>query len=552
MKRKLEPERSITLPADLERKTDDEAWTIYQDTLRGLAQDSDSKRTLKELVELSLRAYCRTLDPYSYYDDYATWRKSEDLRMPDFLGVGVTLLEGREDDIICDPYPERTGGASGHRWLGIVSLGVAEHSVRGATLLQIKTWLAESTGASVKLRVRHRDKVEETVTVAKERIGSKPVSVEQGEDDWRIELRSISERSLTDLRDALRSIGPGKTITLDLRGCPGGPVPFAVSIASLFLPANTVIGKLETIEGTETLVSTERAPYRPARLKILQDRFTASAAELIIVALLNHRPLQAESYGEKTYGKGVTQRRVKVSDKDGDEQPVIQAGILTVTDSRIYGPKGEFWDETGLRPLVRLSAARPLFAHLFRFQTEIDHGVGKRAPERQDEEGEANGLERAEHRPFRVADVIPHLDRVAIFDVEAILAPIAHALVLPEPFRNHEHVLEGGVHERKLLEDFRVIPVFRFPFHAFLVAAGGQENRCLRSIGKQRHRDAVKRADIHDALGREARHQLTEEAHRAAHIRQLHHDAAKQNLRNEHQRNPQAPPGWCSRPARKS
>ena len=347
--KELGPQRGAAIPAELQGWSADELWLIYKEKLRDLARTPETKQSLKSLVELSLRSYCRTLDRYSYYDDFETWRRAEELRAPDYMGVAVTLLEGREDDIVCDPYPggpaERAGIVEGDRLMEI-----AGRPVRGATLLQIKTWLAETQSEPVKIRVRHRDGVEETVTIPKEQVVSKPVRVEQTDGESTITLRNISERSVTDLREVLRSMGQGKAITLDLRGCPGGPVPFAVAVASLFLPADTVIGKLETTQGTETLLSTERAPYRPSRLRLLQDRFTGSAAELIIAALLNHAPLRAASFGERTYGKGVTQRRVKVSDKDADGADVIQAGVLTITDSRMYGPNGEVWDETGLAP----------------------------------------------------------------------------------------------------------------------------------------------------------------------------------------------------------
>lgn len=349
LQHELGPKLGAAIPPGVERKTDEEAWLIYQDTLLKLAHSPEAKQSLKSLVELSLRAYCRTLDRYSAYDDYDTWKKYQEFGQPDYLGVGVTVLEGRDEDFICDPIrggpAERAGIDAGDRLLA-----VNEHAVRGASRLQVRMWLGETQENSVKLRVRHRNGAEETIAVPKEQIAYTPVSVEENDDAVQISIRNISERCVTDLRNVLRSMGPARSITLDLRGCSGGPVQFAQAVASMFLPSSTVIGKLETLSGTETLLSNESAPYRPEKLTILQDRLTASGAELIIAALLNYAPLKAESYGEKTYGKGVTQRVVKVGEKNAKGETVVQAGILTVTDSRIYGPNGEFWDNVGLPP----------------------------------------------------------------------------------------------------------------------------------------------------------------------------------------------------------
>jgi carboxyl-terminal processing protease len=349
LKQELGPKFTATLPSDYERKTAEEDWVVYQRALRALAHSAEGNQSLKSLVELSLRAYCKTLDRYSAYDDFDTWRKLQELGEPDYMGVGVTVIEGREEDFICDPIrggpADRAGIDEGDRLLAVNA-----HNVRGATRLQLRMWLGETQERSIQLRVRHRNGKEESVTIPKGQIQYTPVSVEDDGSSVRIALRQLSERGVADLRNSLRSVSPSKPITLDLRGCSGGPVQFAVAVASMFLPANTVIGKLETLNGTETLLSNNAAPYRPPKLSILQDRLTASGAELIIVALRSYRPLNAESYGEKSYGKGVTQRVVKVPGLNHAGETVVEAGMLTVTDSRIYGPNGEFWDTEGLAP----------------------------------------------------------------------------------------------------------------------------------------------------------------------------------------------------------
>jgi carboxyl-terminal processing protease len=337
------------IPPGLESKTDEELWVIYKDSLLKLSRSVEPRQSLKNLVELSLRAYCQTLDGYSYYEDYETARKREEFQNPDYVGVGMTLFDGRGEDVICVPFrggpADRAGIEEGDRLIA-----VNEHATRGVPLVQINIWVAETQASPVKLRLRRRNGAEETVNVPKEAVPSTPVSMEEIDDGVHITVRGMSERAVTELRDLLRSIGPARSITLDLQGCSGGVLEFAQAVASMFLPPNTVIGKLETLKGTETLHSNERTPYRPARLTILQDRFTASGAELIIAALLAYPPLKAESYGEKTYGKGVTQRRAKVGGKNAKGETVVQAGILTITDSRIYGPNDEFWDKTGLPP----------------------------------------------------------------------------------------------------------------------------------------------------------------------------------------------------------
>ena len=166
-------EFDATIPPDLDRKPAPDAWTIYKETLLQLAHSKNAKQSLKDLVELSLRAYCKTLDRYSSYDTYETWHKSQEFEEPDYEGVGITLLAERADDIICVPI---RGGPADRAGLdaGDHLLAVNDHLAHGVSLVQIHNWLAETQGNNVKLRVRRSDGVVDTVSVPKSRSSSRP------------------------------------------------------------------------------------------------------------------------------------------------------------------------------------------------------------------------------------------------------------------------------------------------------------------------------------------------------------------------------------------
>src|SRR3954469_1043420 len=155
LKQELRTKFSATLPSDFEQKTDEEDWLIYQHVLRELAHSSELNQSLKSLVELSLHAYCKTLDRYSNYDTSETWQKLQEFGEPDYIGVGVTIIEGREHGFVCEPI---RGGPADRAGLdqGDHLLAVNEHSVRGSTRLQIRMWLGETQENAVKLRVHHR------------------------------------------------------------------------------------------------------------------------------------------------------------------------------------------------------------------------------------------------------------------------------------------------------------------------------------------------------------------------------------------------------------
>lgn len=330
--------------------TPPEALATFMQAVRTVAQSEEGLRagfTVKGVIERSIRGYCRSLDPYSDYTDEATARGFARVRDPDYMGIGITFRRLNER-FLCTPF-----AGSAADLAGVVDgdelLEVDGRPVRGMTLLELAGRVGGEAGTVVKLKLKHRDGLVEEVTATREPISSTPITLTETERGVRVSLRRINDRAFEDLRTLLTSIGPSRRLTLDLRSCGGGEFKAAVRIAELFLPEHKVIAKLETARGSEKLLSGNRAPYRPAKLILLQDEATASGAELIITALLSHAPLKAESRGFKTFGKGVVTQEIAV----------VRGGVLQITEARMYGPNDEYWDGEGLPPSSDSSVEAP-------------------------------------------------------------------------------------------------------------------------------------------------------------------------------------------------
>lgn len=323
----------------------DEARDTYWLTL--LALGDERKIPLKTLVARSIRAYCRSIDHYSDYDDFETYAKEKESERFNYVGIGVSLVLRKTEGFILNPFPdgpaERAGIVGGDYLLEVNGV-----SVRGMSINEVVVRCAGKEGTRVTLKIRHADNTEEPMPVVREKMTASPLKLSKIASGWLVTCSNfISNQSVEDFRTMLRSLRNGEVLTIDFRGCPGGTVKAGVDMASLFLPADAIIGKLETANGQEKLISANKTPYRPSKLTILQDRFTASAAELVIVALTSDRRLHVETRGERTFGKGVTVMQVDCADASGRT-----AGILSITYSRMYGPNNEGWDGEGLPPTV--------------------------------------------------------------------------------------------------------------------------------------------------------------------------------------------------------
>jgi carboxyl-terminal processing protease len=152
----------------------------------------------------------------------------------------------------------------------------------------------------------------------------------------------LVKRALAELR---RSAGsrPLAGLILDLRGNPGGEVSEAVLVADLFIGE----GVLTRTRGRGGVILREELASAAGTdaslpLVVLQDRRSASAAELLAVALQDHH--RATVVGERSFGKGTVQELITIPD----------GSILTLTVARYFSPRDRLIDGHGVEPDVVL------------------------------------------------------------------------------------------------------------------------------------------------------------------------------------------------------
>lgn len=154
------------------------------------------------------------------------------------------------------------------------------------------------------------------------------------------------KQQLEQLRRTAGSAGLAGVV-LDLRGNPGGEVDEALVVADLFVSEGILTrtrgrgGKILREEHAHDADTDADTP-----LVVLQDRHTASAAELLTAALRDNG--RAKSVGERSYGKGTVQEIMGMPD----------GSVLKLTIARYFSPKDAAIDGVGVAPDVELSLAR--------------------------------------------------------------------------------------------------------------------------------------------------------------------------------------------------
>lgn len=131
---------------------------------------------------------------------------------------------------------------------------------------------------------------------------------------------------------------PIQGMIIDVRNNPGGVLESAVDVASLFM-RNQVVTQVQGRDGIERVMHTTGSPLLDEiPLIILQNRYSASAAEVLSSSLQTQK--RALIIGETSYGKGSVQSVIPIADNQAVK--ITTAHYLTADGGQI--------DKVGVKP----------------------------------------------------------------------------------------------------------------------------------------------------------------------------------------------------------
>lgn len=158
-----------------------------------------------------------------------------------------------------------------------------------------------------------------------------------------VRLPIFTERTSQELSEALVRIKtPIKAIVLDVRDNPGGVLSSAMAVASLFVEAKPIVQITQKDNVIQVLSSTGSPSLAKIPVVVLQNRYSASAAEVLAQAFKTHK--NAIIAGETSYGKGSIQSVIPLNDREA----------IKLTTAHYTLPTGEKIDGVGIKPDVSL------------------------------------------------------------------------------------------------------------------------------------------------------------------------------------------------------
>jgi carboxyl-terminal processing protease len=306
---------------------------VVKEAIRDVHDNYYRKIPEKQLADDAIEGVVQRLDDrFSNYFSAAEYERFKDSQHSEFSGIGLAVSadkRGLRVETVYDGSPAKRAGIRP----GDLIVEAAGKTLMGRNQDEAVSFIKGPPGSRVRVTwTRGAKRFTKTITrstvsvpvVASEmdRAGACKAGV--------VRLAQFSSGAHAELDAALKREQKrgAKAFVLDLRGNGGGLVSEAQLVASAFLRS----GKIVTTKGRSVPERTLNAtgdPVVPTQpLVVLVDKGTASASEIVTGALQDHK--RAKVVGERTFGKGVFQQVIELSN----------GGALDITAGQYFTPNG--------------------------------------------------------------------------------------------------------------------------------------------------------------------------------------------------------------------
>lgn len=326
-------------------------------------QTSELDKTLASLRNIIDKKFLGSVDEQELYDNaikgfvnglgdkyssYYTPEEVEDLNVSlkgCYVGVGAYLQEDKEADIIKILLPiEGSPAKEAGLQAGDIINKVDGIEYKGSQIEQAATAMKGEDGTTVKLGIiRNGENKEYTLTRRSVKIYHVFGKVIENNIGY-ISIQTFDEGCAKEFKKAYEDLKEKniKSLIIDLRDNGGGIVDEALEMLDYLLDKD--VTTLITIDKSEkeAVSKTKQDKLIDVPVVVLVNENTASASEIMAGALKDHG--RAKIVGEKTYGKGVIQELMYLSNK----------AALKLTTNEYYTPNRNKINEVGITPDVEV------------------------------------------------------------------------------------------------------------------------------------------------------------------------------------------------------
>jgi len=288
-----------------------------------------------KLIELTLPAVLKNLDPHSIYIPAKEFQSMNEPLEGGFDGIGVQYNMTSDTVIVINPIKggpaERLGVLAGDRIIKINGRTVAGIKFQQDSIPKL---LKGPTGTKVTIGVKRKgvsELIDFEIIRDKIPIYSVDVSYMPTKDVGYIKITTFAKTTYHEFLKAVEKLkGEGmKKLIVDLRGNTGGYMDAATNLADEFLDSTKLIVYTQgKSRARQNIFSNPGGECIDEKVILLIDEYSASASEILAGAIQDND--RGTIIGRRSFGKGLVQEQVFF--KDGS--------ALRLTTARYYTPSG--------------------------------------------------------------------------------------------------------------------------------------------------------------------------------------------------------------------
>jgi carboxyl-terminal processing protease len=278
----------------------DEALEISLALVKQCHVDGDQQQQINQKI---LTGALRALDPHSAYFPAKQYQKVRQMNERALLGIGLEVKEDK-DQFVVQYVIENTPAAKAGIKVGDILTHIDGIDLESSTPPDaIMSQLHGKPRTTVVVGINNKH-----IKVIRAVINVPSVHATLKEQTMFLKVRFFCDTTAAELWQAIKCClkKGAKNIVLDLRSNPGGALEAAVETVGLFVHTAVVVHIESRLpEYNKTYMCQGEAPYPTIPLTVWIDRYTASAAEVVVAALEDHK--RARIMGEPSFGKGCIQ-----------------------------------------------------------------------------------------------------------------------------------------------------------------------------------------------------------------------------------------------------
>ncbi len=296
----------------------------------------------EDLKNSAIKGYVAGLgDEYTEYIPASKMKDYTENITGSFVGVGIYMVADEESDRVLVYYPipgspaEKAGIKSGDL---IISVDDVEYTAKDFD--RIASFIKGKAGTKVKLIIE-REGQRIPYELIREKITTNPITAKMLEENiGYLKVPSFDEDTAKSFKEKVQELqnqGAQKLI-IDLRNNGGGIVDEAVDIADMLLEKGKTIISTVNNKDKKTVTYSKNDPTITMPVIVLVNENSASASEILACSLQDNE--RAKLVGTKTYGKGIIQTLLSLTDGSG----------LKITTEQYYTPKETSIHKEGIKP----------------------------------------------------------------------------------------------------------------------------------------------------------------------------------------------------------